>query len=118
MVVRLHPITKPMYARHVRLPLLRPAISNCMCTTDPIVPSLSLRPPLPQPQSPPVAFSSGLLDLTIPPNEESTVILSGGPFDPANEEVDYSFVSANVNDEDFGDQPNQFPSSMKSAPAP
>ena len=73
--------------------------------------------PLPPPQSPPVAFSSGL-DLTIPPNQESTVILSGGPFDPANEEVDYSCPGANVNDEDFGDQPNQFPSSMKSAPAP
>ena len=73
-------------------------------------------PPLPQPQSPPVAFSSGL-DLTIPPNEESTVILSGGPFDPGNEEVDYFGPGPNVDDEDFGDQPNQFPSLMKPAAA-
>jgi hypothetical protein len=74
-------------------------------------------PPLPQPQSPPVAFSSGL-DVTMPPNKESTVIVSGGPFDPANEEDDYFGQAANVDDEDFGDQSNQFPSVMKPVSAP
>ena len=74
-------------------------------------------PPLLQPQSPPVAFSSGL-DVTMPPNEKSIVIVSRGPFDPINEEEDYFGQAANVDDEDFGDQPNQFPSAMKPVLAP
>ena len=112
MVLELHPTTKPMHAPHAGwLPLLRPIVLYCMCITDLSVLHLS-PPPLPQPQSLPVTFSSGF-DVAMPPNKEFSVIVSSGPFDPVNEEEDYFAQAAKVEDDDFGDQPNHFLSAMK-----
>jgi hypothetical protein len=56
-------------------------------------------PPLRQPQSLPVSFSSGL-DVAMPPNEEEfSVIVSGGPFDPIDEEEDDFGLATDVEDE-------------------